>query len=69
MTLPRITDIRIERSPIGDELRLDWSNDWHLAIVITDHGPDGIAHALIDAAQMIRKMPTHLPVIAPSEGD
>ena len=67
--MARITDIWIQVSPLGEQLRLDWSNDWHQAIVIRDPGPDGVAQALIDAALMIRKMPAHSPAIASSEGD
>lgn len=37
------------------ELRIDWSNDYHIAIAMRDTSPDSVKQALIDAAQVIAK--------------
>jgi hypothetical protein len=57
--MAKLTDIRIESSPIGLELRLDWDNDWHQAIPLEALDPEHISLALMEAARAMirRKLP------------
>jgi hypothetical protein len=61
--MTKLAGIRIESSPMGLELRLDWDNDWHQAIPVEALDPEHISLALMEAARaMIRsKLPNDLP--------